>query len=263
LEPLRVLVIGDVVGRPGVRVLFVGLRGLAARARADLVIANGENAADGRGMTPEDVNGLFGSGADVLTSGNHIWQRREVLSLLDSEERLLRPENYPAGVPGKGHCTVGVKGISVGILNLQGRVQMPDTRCPFRVGRDAVARLRQNGRVVIVDFHAESPEEKEALALHLDGRCSLVFGTHTHVQTADERILPGGTGFITDIGMTGPCESVIGMSIDTGIERSQTQMPLRMEVEDAPAEINGIMALIDPETGRTLQIERIQQRSNL
>ena len=251
------------VGQPGLRVLFVGLKVLASRTRADLVIANGENAADGRGMTQQDVHSLFGSGVDVLTSGNHIWQKREVLPLLESEDRLLRPENYPAGVPGKGHCTVTVKGASVGILNLQGRVQMPDTRDPFRVGRDVVARLRKDSRVVIVDFHAESPEEKEALALHLDGRCSLVFGTHTHVQTADERILSEGTGFITDIGMTGPCESVIGMSIDTGIQRSQTQMPLRMEVEDSPAEINGILVRIDPETGRTLEIERIQQRSDL
>ena len=257
------LVIGDVVGRPGVRALFVGLKQLEASTGADMVIANGENAADGRGMFPEDVRTLFGMGVDVITSGNHIWQRREVLELLQSEDRLLRPENYPKGVPGKGHCVVDVRGTLVAVLNLQGRVHLPDTRCPFRVGREIATRLRQQTKLLIVDFHAEAPEEKEALALYLDSRCSVVFGTHTHVQTADERILPGGTGYITDVGMTGPRESIIGMSIATGIDRSRTQMPLRMEVEDRPAEICGILAELDVATGVCRSIARVRETSSV
>jgi metallophosphoesterase (TIGR00282 family) len=258
---LRALILGDVVGAPGCRAVFSGLSGLAARNRADLVIANGENAADGRGIRPQDAAAMFAAGVQVITSGNHIWQKREILPLLESEDRLLRPENYPAGVPGKGHCVVPVKGTSVAVLNLQGREQLPSIRCPFRVGRESVARLAQQGAVVLIDFHAEAPDEKEALAYHLDGRCALVFGTHTHVQTADERILRGGTGFITDIGMTGPMESIIGMGVETGIRRGQTQMPLRMEVEDKPAQICGILVEIDPERRAAVSITRIREVS--
>ncbi len=258
---LRALILGDVVGAPGCRAVFAGLAGLVSRTRADLVIANGENAADGRGIRPEEAAALFAAGVQVITSGNHIWQQREILPVLDSDDRLLRPENYPVGVPGKGHCLVSVKGVQVAVLNLQGREQLPAIRCPFRVGRESVTRLAQQAAVVIVDFHAEAPDEKEALAYHLDGRCALVFGTHTHVQTADERILPGGTGFITDIGMTGPGDSIIGMSIETGIRRGQTQMPLRMEVEDRPARICGILAELDTERHATASITRVREDS--
>ncbi len=258
---LRVLILGDVVGAPGCRAVFAGLSGLAARTRADLVVANGENAADGRGIRPSEVSAMFAAGVQVITSGNHIWQRREILPLLESEDRLLRPENYPVGVPGKGHCVVSVKGTSVAVLNLQGREQLPSIRCPFRVGRDSIARLAQQGAIVLVDFHAEAPDEKEALAYHLDGKCAIVFGTHTHVQTADERILRGGTGFITDIGMTGPVESIIGMGVEIGIRRGQTQMPLRMEVEDRPAQICGILVEIDTERRATTAITRIREVS--
>jgi 2',3'-cyclic-nucleotide 2'-phosphodiesterase len=256
---LRVLILGDVVGAPGCRAVYTALSGMAARLKADLVIANGENAADGRGVRPEDAAALFKAGVQVITSGNHIWQRREIFPLLESEDRLLRPENYPTGVPGKGHCLVSVHGVAVGVLNLQGREHLPAIRCPFRVGRESVARLSQQAPIVIVDFHAEAPEEKEALAYHLDGRCALVFGTHTHVQTADERILAGGTGFITDIGMTGPSESAIGMSVETAIRRGQTQMPLRLEVEERTAEICGILAVVDTEKRATVSIERIRE----
>jgi metallophosphoesterase (TIGR00282 family) len=258
---LRVLILGDVVGSPGCRAVFAGLAGLVSRHRADLVIANGENAADGRGIRPEDAAALFAAGVHVITSGNHIWQRREILPVLDSDDRVLRPENYPVGVPGKGHCVVHAKGLAVAVLNLQGREQLPPIRCPFRVGRESAARLAQQAALILVDFHAEAPHEKEALAYHLDGKCALVFGTHTHVQTADERILSGGTGFITDIGMTGPAESIIGMSVETGIRRGQTQMPLRMEVEDRAAQICGIVAELDAEKRSTASITRIRETS--
>lgn len=260
---MRALVLGDVVGAPGCRAVYAGLGGLVSRTRADLVIANGENAADGRGIRPQDATALFAAGVHVVTSGNHIWQKREILPLLDSEDRLLRPENYPVGVPGKGHCVLSIRGTTVAVLNLQGREQLPTIRCPFRVGRESVARLAQQGAVILVDFHAEAPDEKEALAYHLDGRCAVVFGTHTHVQTADERILRGGTGFITDIGMTGPADSIIGMSVETGIRRGQTQMPLRMEVEDRPAQICGILVEIDTERRAATAITRIREVSSV
>jgi len=258
---LRALILGDIVGSPGCRAVFAGLAGLVSRTRADFVIANGENAADGRGIRPQDVSALFAAGVQVITSGNHIWQKKEILPLLESEDRLLRPENYPTGVPGKGHCVLSVKGAAIAVLNLQGREQLPAIRCPFRVGRESVARLAQRAALVLVDFHAEAPDEKEALAYYLDGHCALVFGTHTHVQTADERILPGGTGFITDIGMTGPAESIIGMSIETGIRRGQTQMPLRMEVEDKPAQVCGILAELDTDRRVTTAITRVREAS--
>jgi len=258
---LRALILGDIVGAPGCRAVFSGLGGLISRTRADIVIANGENAAEGRGIRPQDVSALFGAGVQIITSGNHIWQKREILPLLESEDRLLRPENYPAGVAGKGHCVLSVKGVPVAVLNLQGREQLPSIRCPFRVGRESVARLAQQGAVILVDFHAEAPDEKESLAYHLDGRCALVFGTHTHVQTADERILSGGTGFITDIGMTGPAESIIGMSIETGIRRGQTQMPLRLVVEDRAAQVCGILVELDTDRRVATSITRIREAS--
>jgi 2',3'-cyclic-nucleotide 2'-phosphodiesterase len=260
---LRALILGDVVGMPGCRAVYAGLSGMASRLKADVVIANGENAAGGRGVRPEDATALFKAGVQVITSGNHIWQQREIFPLLESEDRLLRPENYPTGVPGKGHCLITVRGVTVGVLNLQGREHLPAIRCPFRVGRESVARLAQHAAVIIVDFHAEAPGEKEALAYYLDGKCALVFGTHTHVQTADERILAGGTGFITDIGMTGPAESAIGMSVETAIKRGQTQMPLRLEVEERAAEMCGILVVLDTEKRATLSIERIREAAPL
>jgi 2',3'-cyclic-nucleotide 2'-phosphodiesterase len=272
---LTALVLGDVVGAPGCRALFIGLPELARRLGADLVIANGENAADGFGLTPEIADRMFKAGVHVITSGNHIWQRREIWPVLATSDTVLRPENYPKpergapgkgaelpAVPGKGHCIVTVREVPVLVVNLEGRVNLSPLRDPFQVGRSLLRQMRGRARVSIVDFHAEAVEEKEALALWLDGEASAVVGTHTHVQTADERILPGGTAYITDIGMTGPSGSVIGMRRETAIARSLTQMPLKLEVDNSsPAEIQGVLLELDPASGKAVRIERVRQAS--
>jgi metallophosphoesterase (TIGR00282 family) len=267
-ESLRVLVIGDVVGQPGCRALFVGLAELVRALRADLVVANGENAADGFGLTPDIAQRMFASGVHVITSGNHIWQKREILPVLQMNDTLLRPENYPVlpapnAVPGKGNCVVSVRGVTVFVLNLEGRVNLSPLRDPFTVGRSLLRQHRGRARISIVDFHAESVDEKEALGLYLDGEASAIVGTHTHVQTADERILPGGTAYITDIGMTGPTDSVIGMKRETAIARSLSQMPLKMEVVNSTAEIMGALIEIDAATGKAVRIERVRQASTV
>jgi metallophosphoesterase (TIGR00282 family) len=260
---IRALVLGDIVGKPGCRALFLGLSTLKERTKADIVIANGENASEGRGITPGEMEKLFGSGVDVITSGNHIWQKKEILPFLQNEDRLLRPENYPQEVEGKGSCLVPIRGASVAVVNLQGRMHLSNLRCPFKVGSDLAARLRKKTKIIIVDFHAEATEEKEALAIYLDGKVSALVGTHTHVQTADERILPKGTGYITDIGMIGPTASVIGMNAETAVRRSLTQIPLRLEVVDRTAEINGVLLDIGETTGKTISISRIKELSKL
>jgi hypothetical protein len=237
----------------------MGLPTLLKKTRADLVIANGENAADGLGLTPEIAGSLFKSGVEVITSGNHIWQRREILPLLDTDGRILRPENYPAGVPGKGLLVLTKREVSVAVINLQGLLHLPSIRCPFAVGSELAKKLHGKTRVILVDFHAESPEEKEALALHLDGAVSAVLGTHTHVQTADERILPGGTAYIGDVGMTGPKLGVIGMKREISIRRSLTQIPIKMEVENSDGVIMGVLVEVNPADGKALSIQRIAQ----
>ena len=256
---IKILALGDVVGQPGCRALFAGLKVLVKHTKADAVVVNGENAAAGLCLTPELAAGFFKVGVDVITSGNHIWQRREIYPLLDSEDRLLRPANYPIGVPGKGHCLISKKNIPIAIINLEGRQNLNTLRCPFLVGKDLVKRLRNKTKVILIDFHAESPGEKEALALYLDGHISALFGTHTHVQTADEKIFPGGTGFITDLGMTGPAESVIGMKRDISIKRSLMQIPFKMEVEETPPVIMGILLEIDANSGKTISLKRIRE----
>ncbi len=252
------LALGDVVGRPGCRAVFVALPSLIRKTKADFVIANGENAKDGFGITPQITRDFFKSGVDVITSGNHIWQHQEILPLMEREERILRPENYPLGVPGKGHCLLSKRGFTIGVINLQGNVNLSNIRSPFHVGEDIARKLSKKTRLLIVDFHAEVPEEKEAIGLYLDGRISALYGTHTHVATADEKILQNGTGYITDIGMTGPAASVIGMKPDVSIRRSLTQIPYKMEVEDVATVIMGLLLELDVESGRTLVIQRVK-----
>ncbi len=260
-EKLRVLVLGDIVGQPGCRALFAGLRPLIRKYDADLLVVNGENAADGFGITPQIAEQLFAGGAGVITTGNHVWQNRDILPFLNSNERILRPANYPHCKYGRGSVVVEVKGRKVAVANLQGRMHMTEIDCPFSVGRELARRLRDAAKTIVVDFHAEAPEEKEALAFHLDGMVSAVVGTHTHVQTADERILRGGTAYITDIGMTGPRSSVIGVDPETAMRRSMTQMPLKLPVADNPAVINGVLLEIDPDSGRALAIRRVREQS--
>jgi metallophosphoesterase (TIGR00282 family) len=258
---IRVLILGDVIGKPGCRAIFGCLPSLKKTTKADCVIVNGENAHEGQGITPEICSMFYSAGVDVITSGNHIWQQREILPLLEKNERIIRPENYPVGVPGRGYCIISVKHVKVGIINLEGRVFLSTIRCPFLIGKEVVGRLKKETNIIIVDFHAEWPEEKEALAIYLDGSISALVGTHTHVQTADERILPKGTGYITDIGMTGPGVSIIGMNPDIVIKKNLSQMPLKMEVADKPADIMGVLLVINTENGKTISIERICKKS--
>lgn len=260
MKNLRVLFLGDLVGQPGLRALFVGLAPLLKETRADLVAVNGENLAEGFGLTPQDAERLFGMGISIITSGNHIWQRDDIYPLLDSERRLLRPENYPHGAPGHGSVVIEASGIPVGFLNLQGRERMgASVDDPFKAASKTVSVLRKKTKCIIVDFHAEDVREKEAMAHHLDGKVTAVLGTHTHVPTSDERILPGGTATITDLGMCGPEDSVIGTRPELSIRRSLTQLPLRMEVHETPAALQGVLLEIDTVSGNTVSIERIRR----
>ncbi len=259
-KQVRALFLGDICGQPGCRAVFVGLKQLIKEYKADLVIANGENAAEGFGITGELVYQLIGAGIDVITSGNHIWQQRDIIPVLEKNHQLLRPANYPPKVPGSGSVVFSARNAQVAVINLQGRRSLPAIDCPFRVGKELIESLRQRTPVIIIDFHAEHVEEKEALAMYFKGRVSAVLGTHTHIQTADERILPGGTAYITDVGMTGPEESVIGGIPSLSVERQLTQMPIKSEVADHSSMINGVFLEIDAETGKTLVIERIYRR---
>ncbi len=260
-DTVNALLLGDVIGQPGCRAVFIGLKTLIGKTRADVVIANGENAADGFGITPENTEMLFSAGVDVITTGNHVWQKKEILPLLDRRDELLRPANYPSGTPGHGSCVISKKGVKIGVINLQGRVDMGNLDCPFRTAKELVRKVSQETKIIIVDFHAENVEEKEALGLYLDGSVSSVTGTHTHIQTADERILVGGTAYMSDIGMTGPGHSVIGSNIETAVKRQLTQMPFKMEIEDVPAAINGVLITIDSSTGKATAVRRINEKS--
>ncbi|MBI9104655.1 MAG: TIGR00282 family metallophosphoesterase [Spirochaetales bacterium] len=251
------LFLGDVVGQPGCRALFIGLKDLIRKHKADLVIINGENAADGFGITPEIADSFFANGTHVITSGNHIWQKRDIYHHLESQN-LLRPANYPSRAPGKGVAIVENKGVKAAVINLQGREELPSIDCPFQCSKDILKKLPGDVKIKIIDFHAERPTEKEALALFLDGKVSALLGTHTHVPTSDERVLPGGTAFITDVGMTGPQDSVIGAEPGQAIHRSLTQMPLKMEISENGGIINGVVINIDPATGRALKIKRVK-----
>jgi 2',3'-cyclic-nucleotide 2'-phosphodiesterase len=254
---MNLLFIGDVVGRPGRRAIAQWLPALRRELDAAFVVANGENSAGGFGITPQTFNELTAAGVDVVTGGNHVWHSREAPALLDAEPRILRPANYPAGAPGRGAGVFSAGAVRIGVLNLEGRVFMEPLASPFDCAREEVERLRVETRVILVDMHAEATSEKSALAWHLDGRVSAVIGTHTHVQTADERVLPEGTAFITDAGMTGPRDSVIGMSRETVLQRFLTQLPVRFEVAAGPAQLNGVLVEVDPSTGRARAIRRI------
>ncbi len=257
---VKALMIGDVVGTPGLKALFAGLGPLVRSTGASIVVANGENALGGFGIGREEVDKLFEMGVQVVTSGNHVWERPGSAELLEAEPRLLRPANYPPGAPGRGLALVESGGARWAILNLQGREEMSPIDCPFRAADELLARVGAEapGSIVLVDFHAESVEEKEALAFHLDGRVSAVAGTHTHVQTADERILPRGTGYLTDLGMTGPDDSVIGVKAEICVRRGLTQMPIKMESAEGPASISGALFTMDAETRACLKVERIR-----
>ena len=255
---LRLLFIGDIVGRPGRELIRKGVRSLRERYNLDLVIANAENAAAGRGVTRQIGDELLGWGVDVMTSGNHIWAQRETTDYIGAESRLLRPANFPAGVPGNGsYLARTAGGRPVGVINVMGRVFMQDLDDPFKRVLEEIDTLRGRTRVILVDFHAEATSEKIAMGWYLDGKVTLVVGTHTHVQTADEQILPGGTAYLTDAGMTGPHDGVIGVEKNAVIDKFLRGMPVRMETATGNPRLNGILIAADESTGKATSIQRL------
>lgn len=260
---MKVIILGDVVGKPGIRVLCQSLRQLKEKHEAEFVVVNVENAADGTGLTPQIGDQILAAGVDVMTSGNHIYDKKDVIKYIENQPRLLRPANYAPETPGRGLWLGSTNsGTQVAVINVQGRVFMPPTDCPFRTADKLIGEIGNRASVIIVDHHAEATSEKMALGRYLDGRVSVVVGTHTHVQTADEQIFANGTAYITDLGMTGPHESVIGVDSQIVIQRFLRGMPNRFETASGDARVNGIVVEMDERTGKAVYIERIQLKQN-
>ncbi|TAM72674.1 TIGR00282 family metallophosphoesterase [bacterium] len=261
MHSFNLLLVGDVVGSPGREALKRCLPELRERFEIHACIANGENIAGGFGLTVSTVDDAFASGVDFITSGNHVWDKRDYRDQLANSERVIRPANYPDAAPGRGYGLIECDGVRVGVVNVMGRVFMPALDDPFRIARRLVEDLRQTTPIVVVDIHAEATSEKTALAYHLDGLASAVYGTHTHVQTADERILAGGTAFITDLGMTGPSDSVIGMETKIVLERFLVGTGERFAVaKTSPQQFCALVVNVDRESGRAVSLHRIFQR---
>ena len=256
---MRFLFIGDIVGSPGRDIVKNMLLQLKVENNVDVIIANGENAAGGNGLTERVANELFDNGIDFITLGNHAWDKKDILDFIDKEERIIRPANYPPGTPGKGYRIFTKNNIKFSIVNLQGRVYMQPLECPFRTMDNILLQIADKTKIIIVDIHAEATSEKMALGYYLDGKTSAVIGTHTHIQTADDKILPKGTGYITDVGMTGPYESVLGVKKENIITRFLTQIPNRFEVATGTSQLNAVFIEVDNDTGRTVKIERFQK----
>jgi metallophosphoesterase (TIGR00282 family) len=257
---MRILFLGDIVGKPGRRAVRSLLPRLIHREQLALVVANCENIAGGAGVDPQGARELLDSGVDVLTSGNHVWRKKEVIEFVENEQRMLRPANFPPSVPGRGWTvTETADGTPVAVMNLIGRVFMDSVDCPFQTGAMLLPEIRARARVIIVDMHAEATSEKGAMGWFLDGKVSAVLGSHTHVQTADERLLPGGTAYITDVGMCGPTESVIGVKQELVLQRFLTHMPVRFEVASGPVVVQGALVDVDPTSGHAQSIRRLQQ----
>lgn len=257
---MKILFIGDIVGKPGRQAVATLLPSLRKKYEIELTIANAENVAGGFGLTPSVAEELFRVGIDLLTSGNHIWDKKEAEAYIATERRLLRPANYPEHAPGSG-VTLWERGRHrVGVINLQGRVFMPILDCPFKVAEHQIGLLKQATDLILIDFHAEATSEKQALARFVDGRVSALIGTHTHVQTADEQILPGGTAYISDVGMTGPTDSVIGMEPSDVIGRFLTQMPSKFRVAKGTPVLSAVVLDLEEESGKAKAITRLQLR---
>ena len=254
---MRILFIGDIIGQPGRQVVARHLRSLVAEHGAEIVLANGENAAGGFGITPSIGEELFTLGIDLLTSGNHVWDRKEAEGYLAKESRLLRPANYPEEAPGSGVHVLQKSGRMVAVLNIQGRAFLPSIDCPFKTADREIAQLHRVTDTIVVDFHAEATAEKQAFAWYLDGRVSAVVGTHTHVQTADARVLPGGTAYMTDLGMTGPHDGVIGVRSDIILRRFTSELPVAFEVAQGPVRIDAVV--IEADGGRARSITRFEE----
>ncbi|HEV2455294.1 MAG TPA: TIGR00282 family metallophosphoesterase [Verrucomicrobiae bacterium] len=262
---MKILFIGDIVGQPGRSAVKALLPVLMSRHSVDFVVANGENSAGGSGITPKTAQEIFSAGVDVITSGDHLWDQKEVMDLLANEPRFLRPMNYPAAVPGRGSGVFQLKNphskpAGIGVLNLQGRTFiMPALENPFSVALEEIKQMRQRTNIIFVDFHAEATSEKIAFGRMLDGQVSAVVGTHTHVQTADEQIFPGGTGYLTDAGFTGPHDSVLGRETEPVVRRFLTAMPQRFEVAKGGVRLQGALIKVDETTGKALHIERVSE----
>jgi metallophosphoesterase (TIGR00282 family) len=252
---MKILVIGDIVGRPGRQIVHKLLGNLRQQYGLDLVIANGENAAGGFGLSASTAQELLENGIDVITSGNHIWAQKDILPCLDSEMPVLRPLNFPTGVPGRGYVVIG-KAL---VVNLMGRTFMSAIDCPFRAMDKLLAEIKPEPSVIIIDFHAEATSEKVAMGRYLDGRVSAVLGTHTHVGTIDIQILPGGTAYVTDIGMTGPSDSIIGDDADAVIRRFLTALPHHLSVGKGKPVLNAVLVEVNEKSGRATAIERISR----
>jgi metallophosphoesterase (TIGR00282 family) len=257
---MKILFLGDIFSRAGRKALQTALHGLKKRLEVDLCVANVENAAGIFGITEKVIDEITEAGVDIMTSGNHVWDKREGVKLLDMRDDILRPANYPPGVPGKGYCVIEVKGTGVAILNLQGRTFMVPIDCPFRCADEILSGLPEDVKVIAVDFHAEATSEKAALGHYLDGRVSAVIGTHTHIPTADECILPGGTAYMTDVGLVGPLDSVIGAKKDSVIDRFIYQLPVRLEMAKGKTAIDAVLVTIDEGSGHATEVQRIRER---
>ena len=255
---MKILFVGDIFGKPGRDIARRGIPALVERHGIDFVIANVENSAAGFGVTGDIAETILSYGVDVMTSGNHVWDKKEVLEYIPRQQKLLRPANFPAGVPGRGTYLGRTRtGEPVGVVNLMGRIFMTPIDDPFAVAVREVEALRAKTRVIFVDFHAEATSEKVAMGWHLDGRVTAVVGTHTHVQTADERILPKGTAYQTDVGMTGPHDSIIGVDVEAALSRFLTGMPTRFEAATGPGRLHAVIVTADPATGKAKAIERV------
>lgn len=255
-KTINILAVGDVVGRAGRDILSSKLRGIIDLNRVDLVVVNGENAAGGRSITPDIFRDFMELDVDVVTTGNHVWDNNDILKIIDVEDRLLRPANFPPMARGKGFCNIMKKGLNITVINLMGRALMHPLDCPFRTFDNIYEAYCKNSDIVVVDFHAEATSEKRALGWYLDGRASVVFGTHTHVQTCDEEILPKGEGYITDIGMTGAFDSVIGNDKNQAITRFISQTKVKVEIAEGNPKLNAVLFTVES-SGRTVDIRRI------
>lgn len=253
---MKILIVGDVVGRIGRRAFERYTKELRQKHGIDLVIVNGENSAGGKGISRKSLDELHRGGADVVTSGNHIWDNREIYSFIDDEPYLVRPGNYPEGAPGKGWCIYPFKSANVAVMNLSGRAFMPDMDCPFQKVEDMLAEIGDKADIKILDFHAETTSEKMAMGFYLDGRVQAVVGTHTHIQTSDARILPKGTAYITDLGMVGPWNSVLGVDPEIIIKKFTSCMPVRHELAEGPAVYSAILVELDG-ARKPIRVERI------
>lgn len=258
MKPIRVLAIGDVVGKPGRSIIKARLPDFRTEEKVDFCFANGENAAGGSGLTRDTAQDLFKGGVDVITTGDHVWKKKEIVKTFGKDSPILRPENFPEGTPGKGYFIFSTdRGVEIAVVLLLGRVFMNPIDCPFRAVDKVLERIGGRASLILVDMHAEATSEKVAMGYHLDGRVSAVVGTHTHIQTADEKILPKGTAYLTDLGMTGPSHSVLGRRVDRVLKRFITGMPSPFDIAPGGAQINGALIDLDAETGRATAIRRV------